>query len=94
MVRKRAAHITLLTTLCVFAAQGAGVERVTLAQNETMKSAPSAAPATNAPAPKLGAKQDPVACDCTNCSAEHCQPKPLPGGTKYHGITLKRGIVN
>jgi len=27
----------------------------------------------------LGSKQKPVPCDCTNCSAEHCQPKPRSG---------------
>lgn len=62
------------------------------AQNEAnMKSAPSSAPASNAPASKLGATQDPVACDCSNCSAEHCQPKPVPGRLKFNDITLKRG---
>ena len=35
----------------------------------------------------VGSKQKgPVACDCTNCSAEHCQGKPSGGGGGLSGI--------
>ena len=41
----------------------------------------------SAPAATIGSKQKgPVACDCTNCSAEHCQGKPSGGGGGLSGI--------
>lgn len=81
-------RVAAAAALALFVVSGGGA----FAQSETyMKSAPLAPSASNAPAQKLGANQGPVACDCSNCSAEHCQPKPLPGRTKFNDITLKRG---
>jgi hypothetical protein len=33
-----------------------------------------------------------LACDCTNCSAQHCQPKPKRGGKVEYQWKVEEGV--
>jgi hypothetical protein len=48
----------------------------------------------NAPQGLTAQSAPPLACDCTNCSAEHCQPQPpkQPGVIRDRDITLEKGF--
>jgi hypothetical protein len=55
----------------------------------TMALATSASTIVIAQNDSLGADQEPKPCDCTNCSAEHCQP---PTGGLGHGYLTVSNI--